>query len=168
MKKSKLGVLKTLLTSLTILFSGTILAQEKKVYNPDLDAGKQIEQAVAKAKANDKHVLLQIGGNWCSWCIMLHNFYNSEAQVDSILKTDYVLEYVNFSKENKNLDVLEKLGFPQRFGFPVLVILDAEGNRIHTQNSVYLEEGRGYNKKRVIDFLNAWKPSALDPKNYKK
>ncbi len=145
------------------------LSQDTKVklYNPKLDANQQIDNAVALAKKENKHVLLQIGGNWCGWCMMLHKFYSAEPQIDSLLKADYVVEYINFSKENKNLEVLERLEFPQRFGFPVLVILDGDGKHLHTQNSVYLEQGRGYNKEKVLDFLKNWKPSALDPANYK-
>ena len=36
-------------------------------------------------------------------------------------------------------DILAKYGYPQRFGFPVFIVLDGNGNRIHTQNSAYLE-----------------------------
>ena len=31
---------------------------------------------------------------------------------------------------------------------------DENGNRIHTQNSVYLEEGKGYNKDKIAEFEN--------------
>jgi hypothetical protein len=60
-----------------------------------------------------------------------------------------------------------KYGYPQRFGFPVFIILDENGNRIHTQNSAYLEEGKGYSKDKIAEFFEAWSPAALDPKNYK-
>ena len=65
------------------------------------------------------------------------------------------------------MDLLEKLDFPHRFGFPVLVILDHEGNRIHTQNSVYLEEDKGYSKKKLIGFFKDWTVGKVDPGNYK-
>jgi hypothetical protein len=68
--------------------------------------------------------------------------------------------------ENKNKEVFEQYGFAERFGFPVFIILDGDGNRIHTQNSVYLEEGKGYNKTKILNFLNDWTPAALNPKNY--
>ncbi len=150
--------------------SFTVFSQKEKgkPYNPELDAMQQIDNAIKLAKKENKHVLLQIGGNWCGWCMMLHKFYNAEPQIDSLLNKDYVVEYINFSKENKNLDALKRLEFPQRFGFPVLVVLDGSGKRLHTQNSVYLEQGKGYNKEKLFDFLNDWKPSALDPENYKK
>jgi len=43
----------------------------KKLYNPNADAITDITNAIAIAKKENKHVLLQIGGNWCSWCIAL-------------------------------------------------------------------------------------------------
>jgi thioredoxin-related protein len=160
----------TILTTICLMCSLSIFSQEEKAkpYKPELDAMQQIDEAVKLAKKENKHVLLQIGGNWCGWCVMLHKFYSAEPQIDSLLKADYVVEYINFSKENKNLEALKRLEFPQRFGFPVLVILDGDGRRLHTQNSVYLEQGRGYNKEKVFDFLNSWKPATLDPENYKK
>lgn len=63
---------------------------------------------------------------------------------------------------------MEKLEFPQRFGFPCLVVLNEEGRRLHTQNSAFLEKEKSYNKKRLLQFLKNWSPAALDPGNYKK
>ncbi len=83
------------------------------------------------------------------------------------MKADYVFLLVNYSKENKNLDVLAKLGYPQRFGFPVLVILDQNGNRLHTQNTAYLEKDKSYSEKKLVEFLEQWSPAALDPAKYK-
>ncbi len=161
--------MKLLFTISLILFFITTQAQEKeKVYNPDIDATQQIADAVVKAKKEGKHVYLQIGGNWCSWCIMMHRFYSSDAKIDSTMQANYVVEMVNYSKENGNTEAMTNLGFPQRFGFPVIVILDGEGNRIHTQNTVCLEEGRGYNPKKFLKFLYNWSPAALNSKNYKK
>ncbi len=161
--------MKSLFSFLLVFIFISANAQDKaKVYDPNIDATQQIAGAVAKAKQEGKHVFLQIGGNWCSWCIMMHKFYSSDAKIDSTMKANYVVEMVNYSKENGNAEVMTKLGFPQRFGFPVIVILDGDGNRIHTQNTVCLEEGRGYNSKKFMKFLYNWSPAALDPKNYKK
>lgn len=160
-------MVKLLLTALLIIASATSFAQEQsKIYNPDADARADIKSAIAKAKAGNKHVLIQVGGNWCPWCIKFHQFATTEAKVDSIIKADYVFILVNYSKESKNLDVLKSLQNPQRFGYPVFVILDGNGKVIHTQDSGLLEQDKGYDTKKVITFLKGWNFAALDPKNY--
>ena len=56
---------------------------------------------------------------------------------------------------------MKRLENPGRFGYPVFVILDANGKRIHTQDSGLLEEDKGYSKRKVSTFLKGWAPSAL-------
>lgn len=144
-------------------------SQEKfNLYDPGSDAKKDLENAVETAKAENKHVFIQIGGNWCGWCKLFHEMTSSDEEIKAYLAANYVPLHINYSKENQNLEVMEILEYPQRFGFPVFVILDSNGNRIHTQSSGYLEEGKGYNKKLVMEFLQNWSLGALNPDLYKK
>ena len=152
-----------------ILIAFTSRGQEPgaKLYNPSSNATTEISDAVRRAKASQKHVLIQAGGNWCKWCIEFNRFSKSDKQIDSILNADYIIYHLNYSPENKNASVFAKYGYPQRFGFPVFLVLDENGNRIHTQNSSYLEQGRSYNKEKVIQFLELWNKKAIDPLAYK-
>ncbi len=134
------------------------------IYHPEADARQQIQNAVAKAKAEHKHVLLQIGGNWCGWCRRFYELSISNDTILNLLRKDYVVAHINYSPENKNLKVLADLGNPQRFGFPVFVILDTNGNRLHTQNTEYLESGKGYSVEKVAGFLRQWSQEALKPR----
>lgn len=155
-----------LLLFLLPLFS---LAQTETInlYHPDADAKAEVSAAVKKAAAENKHVLLMIGGNWCRWCKMFDKFQHSNASVDSALQANYIFQHVNYSKENKNPELLTELGFPQRFGFPVFVILNQKSERLHTQNSAYLEKGEGYDVEKIVEFLDQWRPGALKAENYK-
>ncbi len=137
------------------------------LYNVKGDAEKEIAAAVKKAKAEHKFVLIQGGGNWCGWCKRFSLTVANDAKLDSIVNADFVVYHLNYSSENKNQKVFAKYGYPQRFGFPVFIILDGNGNRIHTQNSEYLEEGKGYDKDKIAEFFESWSPAALDPSNYK-
>jgi hypothetical protein len=56
---------------------------------------------------------------------------------------------------------MKRLNNAGRFGFPVLVVLDEEGNIIHIQDSALLEEGQGYNKEKVLRFFQNWTPKAV-------
>ena len=61
----------------------------------------------------------------------------------------------------KGITLKERLGNPARFGFPVFVVLDENGKVIHTQDSSFLEEGKSYNKEKVIRFFECWTPKAV-------
>ena len=160
-----------IILSIVILLSGVKAqnaesSQNKKLYNPSADAKADLKQAIAEAASEGKHVFVQIGGNWCRWCVMFDNKVNSNDTLRTVMQKNYVVYHLNYSKENKNEEVLASLGYPQRFGFPVFVILDSKGDRLHTQNSVYLEEGEGHSTKKVMGFLTDWSPAALDPSKY--
>ena len=138
-----------------------------KLYHPAADAAKDIAAAVKKAKAQNKYVLLQGGGNWCSWCIEFARFCKADAKIDSVINAGFVWYHLNYSKENENKVAFAKYGYAQRFGFPVFIILNEKGERIHTQNSEYLEDGKkSYDQRKVQSFLEMWSPRALNPKMY--
>ncbi|TWR30396.1 thioredoxin family protein [Mucilaginibacter pallidiroseus] len=163
---------KLILIAAILTLGVTVKAQEAgkvekpKIYNPEANAKADIAAAVKTASAQHKNVLLQIGGNWCSWCYLFNDLVTQNAELNKHMNDNYVVLHVNYSKENTNDAVLAGLGYPQRFGFPVFVILDGKGNRLHTQNSSYLEEGKGHSKAKVMEFFQNWSPTALDPKTY--
>jgi thioredoxin-related protein len=137
------------------------------LYKPEENAEKEIAKAIKEAKAEGKHVFIQIGGNWCIWCMRFNNFVTENKSIDSLVKANYVEYHLNWSKENTNSKILAKYGFPQRFGFPVFLILDGKGKLLHTQNSGYLESGKSYDEEKVKGFFLDWTRGALDPAQYK-
>lgn len=152
------------------LFAGHSQAQDMtkfNLYKPSENATEAIAGAVKEANAKGRHVFIQVGGNWCIWCARFNNFVTEDESIRNYIDSNYVVYHLNYSPENKNSEVLAKYGFPQRFGFPVFLILDDKGELIHTENSAYLEEGKGYSKLKVIEFLKNWSKAALDPSNYK-
>jgi hypothetical protein len=63
----KIITMKSFLLSIVLLFSVAALKSQEEIasiYNPAVDAKLEIQKAVKQAKADGKHVLLQIGGNW--------------------------------------------------------------------------------------------------------
>lgn len=133
----------------------------KKPYDPSIDAMVQIEEAMNLAALTDRYVLCQVGYNACPWCLRFAQYADTCAEVHEIIEQNFVYIHVNYSKENRNPEAMRRLGNPARFGFPVFVILNKEGQVIHIQNSAYLEEGDCYSKKLVTDFLNHWTQKAV-------
>ena len=155
----------------TLTVSTAVFSQDLTkfhLYKPEEKAEQEIAKATKEARDQHKHVLVQIGGNWCIWCARFHDFIANDPKIDSIVKADYVIYHMNYSKENYNAKLLAKYDYPQRFGFPVFLVLNGDGKLIETQNSWYLEDGKkSYDRDKVIEFLTDWSPLALDPKQYK-
>ena len=117
-------ILFTLVLSLGIT---VVAAQDMKafnLYNPYQNVDSALQVVYKKAAAQNKHVFIQIGGNWCVWCARYNEFVTKDTQIDSLVNANYIVYHLNYSPENKNSKTLAKLGFPQRFGFPVFIILD--------------------------------------------
>ncbi len=146
----------------SLLFATPAMAQVKKVYNEDINPMEQIDAALSQAREEGKYVLCQVGGNWCPWCLRFAEFADTNKAVRTTIDKNFVYIHINYSKGHTNPEAMKFLDNPARFGFPVFVILDQEGKRLHTQNSAYLEEGKGYSEKKVNEFLLNWTPEAVN------
>ena len=166
MKKNIITVIILLLTiSLNINAQETI----KRVYNEDINPNEQIDQALATAKAEGKFVVCQVGGNWCPWCLLFTDFISKDSTIKQLIEENFVYIHVNYNprssgdavKAKQTTAMLKRLGNPGRFGYPVFVILDEKGKVIQIQDSSFLEEGKGYNKDKVLRFFRNWTPGAV-------
>ena len=155
---------RTLILVFLFILPISLIAQEKekeKVYNTELDGMEQLDDAIKMAKESNKHVLVQVGGNWCPWCIRFHNYSKDDPDINKLINDNYIVVKLNMSPENKNEEALARLEKPGRFGYPVFVILDSRGKRIHTQDSGLLEQDKGYDKRKVQTFLKGWAPGSF-------
>lgn len=156
---------------LAALFTITASAQSnlKKIYDETIDPMEQIDKAVAKAKSQGKHVVCQVGGNWCRWCLMFADYITKDSEISSFIDENFAYIHVNYNpreradeaKAQKNAKLLKRLNNPGRFGYPVFVVLDADGKVIHMQDSSFLEQDNGYNKEKVMRFFRNWTPKAV-------
>ncbi len=160
-----------ILAIVAVLFALTANAQTalKKVYNEDINPIEQINQAVAKAKSEDKFVICQVGGNWCPWCLRFADFITNDTTISHVIDQNFVYIHVNYNprksgtaeKEALAKTMLQRLNNPARFGFPVFVVLDDDGRVIHIQDSSFLEQGQGYDQEKVLRFFKNWTPKAV-------
>ncbi|SFG62469.1 thioredoxin family protein [Prevotella sp. KH2C16] len=156
----------TLLLALTTIMAsaqGTL----KKVYDETINPMEQIDRAIEDIRATgaNKFIVCQIGGNWCPWCLLFADFVSRDTDIMKVINDNYLYLHVNYNPRKGNAEnataLMKRLGSPQRFGFPVFVILDGNGKVLHIQDSSFLEEGKGYDKEKVLRFLKAWTPEAV-------
>ena len=145
-----------------LLLSSTVSAQTsdtpfyKVKYDPKADPAIELQKAVAVAKESGKNILLDIGGEWCSWCHRLDTFFETDEDVTTFLLTNYVPLKINMSKENENKEFLSQ--YPKIPGYPHLFVLDSRGKLLHSQDTGELEEGKGHSHDKVLAFLKKWAP----------
>lgn len=152
-------IMKTLLALfLAACFASSVTAQQSSAkFDPARDPAKDVAAAAATAKAQGKRVIVDVGGEWCSWCHILDRFVDDNADIRAQIDKGYVWVKVNWSKENKNEAFLGQ--FPKIKGYPHLFVLDANGKLLHSQDTDVLESGKGYDKAKVADFLRTWAPA---------
>ena len=139
------------------LAAGAFAQALPEKFDPARDAASDVATAVATAKAQRKRVLVDVGGEWCSWCHILDRFVAANADVRALRDANYVWVKVNWSRENKNEALLAR--WPAIKGYPHLFVLDADGRLLHSQDTAVLESGKDYDKAKFIDFLRAWAPA---------
>jgi thioredoxin-related protein len=129
-------------------------------FDPARDAAKDIRDAVKEAQRSGRRLLLDVGGDWCVWCLRLDKFFEDNPDLAGELQRQFVVVKINFSKENKNDKVLS--AYPRIPGYPHIFVLDAGGRLLHSQDTGELEEGKGYSKEKVRDFLGKWGNTSED------
>ena len=126
-------------------------------FDPARDASKDVATAVALAATSGRHVLVDVGGEWCPWCHVMDRFFETNAELARLRDRNYVWVKVNWSKENRNDALLSR--WPKVSGYPHLFVLDARGELLHSQDTGALESGKTYDVAKFSAFLNRYAPS---------
>jgi thioredoxin-related protein len=128
-------------------------------YEDGADAAPLIEAALTRARAENKRVLLMFGANWCIWCRRLDYVLQNDPSVSAALREGWHVVHVDVGTRGSgtNTATIERYGNPVQHGLPCLVVLDAQGQLVHTQETGSLEQGDRHDPARVLAFLNRYR-----------
>ena len=120
-------------------------------YDTKADAKAEIEQALIRAKADGKRVMVDFGGNWCTDCRVLAAVI---ALPSAARELDARFEWVNVDvgRYDRNMDVPQSYGL-KLTGVPSLVVLNAEGKPVSDGVITDLTDARGMTPASVLDTL---------------
>jgi thiol:disulfide interchange protein len=133
--------------------------KEKDIYNESADAHAEIKEALTKAAAEHKRVIVVFGANWCYDCHVLDKAFHS-SDLAPILAANYEVVHVDIGKGEKNQDLMTKYDVPMKRGIPGLAVLDADGKVVYSQRNGEFENARALSPEDFLAFLNKWKPGA--------
>jgi thiol:disulfide interchange protein len=155
-----IGNLRNSLIASVLAFAAVSSFAADKIFDPTRDSAKDLAAAETQAAAEHKHILLDVGGNWCSWCHLLDRTLHENPALTSALESNYVVVHVNWDPDHENQPFLSH--YPKTEGYPYLLVLAADGKLLHAQPTDALETDHhlnaGYNQPAVLEFLNRWAP----------
>ena len=156
-------MMKTLLTLLSLLIlPGWALAMEpadqlpaySQVYDPARDPFADGHAAIQLAKATNRRVLIELGGDWCSWCHIMDRFFDNNPDVKTKLHQTFVMLKVNVSDLNDNAEFLK--AFPKPLGYPHMYVADNDGKLLQSKDTAdFLVNGK-YSRERFMAFFSRW------------
>lgn len=128
------------------------------VYDEQAVGADQVAAALARAKKENRRVLIQWGANWCGWCIKLHELTRTNPEVKRELLYEYDLVHIDVGQFDKHMDLAAKYGADLKGnGIPFLTVLDAGGTPIANQETGSLENPAGatpaHDVEKVMAFL---------------
>jgi thiol:disulfide interchange protein len=126
---------------------------EVKIYDEKADAKALINTALSAAKRENRRVLVQWGGNWCSWCVLLHDRFKTDPVLSKTLRYEYDVVHI----DSKNTKLMEEYKADPKKGVPYLTVLDADGKVLANEETEQFEtktDGmNGHDPKKLQEFL---------------
>ena len=132
----------------------------REKFDPLRDPKADLAAAVIIAAKENKRIILDVGGEWCGWCVYMDKFFYQNPKLDKLRNDNYVWVKGNMSPENENLTFLAPYPVPN--GYPHLYVLDETGKMIHSQDTAPLEAGKGYDLAKFTAFLKKWIPKKVE------
>ena len=131
-----------------------VLGLPQGKFDPDADPTADLAEAVALARTSNRRIILDVGGEWCSWCHILDNFIAARLDLGTSIAHDFVWLKINFSPQNENKAFLSK--YPRIPGYPHLFVLSEKGDLLHSQDTSQLEQGQSYDLAKMKTFFATW------------
>jgi thiol:disulfide interchange protein len=123
-------------------------------YDETLDAHAAIAQAFVKARAENKRVLIDLGGNWCLDCKILAAVM-AKPEVKPYLDSHYVEVSVDVGRYTRNMDIAKGYGVTVK-GVPTVLVLDGDGRLLNATNSQDLTDARSMSVDGIAAYLRLW------------
>ena len=158
-------------TALPLVLAFTVLALEARAvgqdfylvadYDPGRDNVELVSAAMERAAAEDKRVLLVLGGDWCGWCKVLEEDIDRSEKLLELLDRHYVVAkvYCDSGSPGIRFKPRKQPRYGASFvninakGYPYLVILDSDGDRLLTRSMTGMSKNGRYSESKLYRLL---------------
>jgi len=125
-------------------------------FDESADANAAVANGFARAKAEHKRVLIDLGGNWCADCRILAGVMELP-EMQRFLDAHYVVVSVDVGRFNRNLQIPALFGITERLeGVPSVLIANPDGTLIDRGHIAALEDARSMTPQAIADWFAKW------------
>ena len=140
--------------------SAIAVQAQTTLHYPATDAAKHIDAALAKARKDGRHVLLDFGADWCPDCRVLGGVFE-QTDVAALLARNFHVVRIDVGRRDKNGDLAAKYGATSNDWIPAIVVLAPDGSRVAvTDERVRIT--RRTTADALIALLLEWSPKARE------
>lgn len=125
-------------------------------YDEKADAETAVNAALARARANGKLLLIDLGGNWCPDCRILAGTMELPP-LKAFLRRHYELVMVDIGRYDRNMQIAARYGIARPEGVPALLVVDPGTNRLlNPGRTSALADARSMTPQALADWLAGW------------
>lgn len=128
-------------------------------YDEAANADKAVAAAKARATAQNKRLIIGLGGNWCPDCRILAATMEVP-ELKAFIDRNFVLVSVDVGRLDKNLQVPAHYGITKRLeGVPALMIIDPKTDKLLNASQMSdLSDARHKSPQDLANWIAGWAP----------
>jgi len=125
--------------------------QSYQPYSEGKVSKEKVDKALAKARSQQKFLMVEFGANWCEDCVVLAQTLE-KGDTRKYFKTHFEVLRVDVGRFDRNLEIAKTLGVEMN-AIPTAVFFAPDGERVGATNKGELEPARKYGAKQIYEFL---------------
>lgn len=125
-------------------------------FDPKRDASADIQAAIKEAEKTGKRIILDVGGDWCSYCQQMDELFQQHPDLLQLRDRNFITVAVYYGSGNQNEQVLSR--YSKLLGIPHFFVLAKDGALLYSQHVVELRTGGRYDAGKMKEFLTKWSP----------
>ncbi len=128
----------------------------------DKAARQAVDAAIIKAAAENKDALIVMGANWCHDSRALATHFETP-RFKSMLRSHYVLEYIDVARKNKNQDIANSFGVDGTKGTPTVFIVDGTGQVRNLETAPTWRNAASRDEEDIYEYFRAYAHNRSQP-----
>ncbi|MEO9498486.1 MAG: thioredoxin family protein [Parasphingorhabdus sp.] len=130
---------------------------EARPYDKTAEASVVVDQALERAAATGKKVILVMGANWCHDSRGLAGWFAKPRFAD-MLTERYETVYIDVGMRDRNIDIAQRFGIKQIKGTPTILVLSSAGVLLNPKSAPKWRNAASRDEDDIFHYFESFEP----------